>query len=60
MDALYLRLIDELNALGPLYIHVVDHSTLGAPEVSSELKAKIRAAFNGIGSVRPLDSETCR
>ena len=47
MDALYLRLIDELNALGLLYIHVVDHSSMGAPEVSAELKAKIRAAFKG-------------
>jgi N-ethylmaleimide reductase len=47
MDAVYLRLIDELNALGLLYIHIVDHSAMGAPEVSSELKAKIRAAFNG-------------
>jgi N-ethylmaleimide reductase len=47
MDALYLRLIDELNALGLLYIHVVDHSSMGAPEVSPELKAGIRAAFKG-------------
>lgn len=47
MDAVYLRLIDELNALGLLYIHVVDHSAMGAPEVSPELKAKIRAAFKG-------------
>jgi N-ethylmaleimide reductase len=47
MDALYLRLIDELNALGLLYIHIVDHSAMGAPEVSPVLKAGIRAAFNG-------------
>lgn len=47
MDALYLRLIDELNALGLLYIHIVDHSAMGAPEVSPELKAGIRAAFKG-------------
>lgn len=47
MDALYLRLIDELNVLGLLYIHVVDHSAMGAPEVSPELKARIRAAFKG-------------
>ncbi|MBS1155901.1 MAG: NADH-flavin oxidoreductase/NADH oxidase [Proteobacteria bacterium] len=47
MDAVYLRLIDGLNALGLLYIHVVDHSAMGAPEVSPELKAKIRAAFKG-------------
>ncbi|MBL0143052.1 MAG: alkene reductase [Betaproteobacteria bacterium] len=47
MDALYLRLVDELNALGVAYIHVVDHSSMGAPEVSPVLKAKIRAAFKG-------------
>ena len=47
MDALYLRLVGEMNALGLLYIHVVDHSAMGAPEVSPVLKAKIRAAFKG-------------
>lgn len=47
MDALYLQLIEELNALGLLYIHIVDHSAMGAPEVSPELKAAIRAAFKG-------------
>lgn len=47
MDALYLRLVEELNAIGLVYIHVVDHSSMGAPEVSADLKAKIRATFNG-------------
>lgn len=47
MDALYLRLIEELNKLGLLYIHIVDHSSMGAPPVSAELKAKIRAGFRG-------------
>lgn len=47
MDALYLLLIKELNALGLLYIHIVDHSAMGAPEVSPALKTSIRAAFNG-------------
>lgn len=47
MDSLYLSLIDELNALGLLYIHVVDHSSMGAPEVSPVLKAKIRSTFKG-------------
>lgn len=47
MDALYLKLIAELNALGLVYIHIVDHSSMGAPEVSSALKAKIRANFKG-------------
>ncbi len=47
MDALYLRLIEELNNLGLVYIHVVDHSSMGAPEVSPELKTRIRANFKG-------------
>lgn len=47
MDTLYLRLVDALNALDLLYIHVVDHSAMGAPEVSPELKARIRGAFKG-------------
>lgn len=47
MDALYERLIAELNTIGLVYIHVVDHSSMGAPEVSPVLKAKIRAAFKG-------------
>jgi len=47
MDVMYLRLIEELNNLGLVYIHVVDHSSMGAPEVSPELKARIRANFKG-------------
>lgn len=46
-DAMYLRLVEELNKLGLLYIHVVDHSSMGAPEVSPVLKANIRSAFKG-------------
>ncbi len=47
MDALYERLMEALNRIGLAYIHVVDHSSMGAPEVSPTLKAKIRATFNG-------------
>lgn len=47
MDAMYLRLIEELNKLGLVYIHIVDHSAMGAPEVSPALKAQIRATFKG-------------
>lgn len=47
MDTLYERLIAELNSLGLVYIHIVDHSSMGAPEVSPALKAKIRANFKG-------------
>lgn len=47
MDALYERLVAELNGIGLVYIHVVDHSSMGAPEVSPVLKAGIRTAFKG-------------
>ena len=47
MDAMYQALIAELNDIGLVYIHVVDHSSMGAPEVSPALKATIRAAFKG-------------
>ncbi|MBI3223254.1 MAG: alkene reductase [Nitrosomonadales bacterium] len=47
MDALYERLVAELNGIGLVYIHVVDHSSMGAPEVSPALKASIRTAFKG-------------
>lgn len=47
MDVMYLKLVEALNELGLVYIHVVDHSSMGAPEVSPELKAKIRASFKG-------------
>lgn len=45
--ALYERLAGELSRLGLAYIHVVDHSGMGAPPVPSEVKAAIRAAFRG-------------
>lgn len=47
MDALYEHLIAELNRIGLIYIHIVDHSAMGAPEVSPVLKAKLRATFKG-------------
>lgn len=47
MDTLYAALIEELNAIGLVYIHIVDHSAMGAPIVSPTLKAAIRAAFKG-------------
>ncbi|MDP1593248.1 MAG: alkene reductase [Gallionella sp.] len=47
MDALYAALITELNAIGLVYIHIVDHSAMGAPEVSPALKATLRNTFKG-------------
>nr|BAF30948.1 putative oxidoreductase [uncultured bacterium] len=47
MDALYLRLIEALNDVGLVYLHVVDHSSMGAPPVSETLKVQLRTAFRG-------------
>jgi len=47
MDALYLRLAEALSDMGLAYLHIVDHSSMGAPAPSDELKAKLRAAFKG-------------
>ena len=47
MDAMYEHLIAELNSIGLAYIHIVDHSAMGAPEVSPVLKAKLKASFKG-------------
>lgn len=47
MDAMYERLMVELNAIGLTYLHVVDHQAMGAPEVSKPLKATLRKTFKG-------------
>ncbi len=45
MDEIYELLTKEMDKLGLLYLHIVDHSSMGAPEVKPEIKAKIRAAM---------------
>jgi N-ethylmaleimide reductase len=47
VDAQYLALAKELSKLGIAYIHLVDHSSMGAPPVPAELKRGIREAFAG-------------
>ena len=47
VDAQYKALVEGLSGLGLLYIHVLDHSALGAPAVPAEIKASLRAAFDG-------------
>jgi len=47
MHVLYATLAKELSALGLAYIHVVDHSAMGAPAVSPEVKQAIRQGFKG-------------
>jgi len=43
----YLALARELGALKLAYLHLVDHSSLGAPEVPAAFKADLRSAFGG-------------
>ena len=44
----YLELAQSLSALGLLYIHLVDHSSMGAPPVPADFKVRLRAAFDGL------------
>ena len=41
----YVYLAKELNKIGIAYIHLVDHSAMGAPEVPASIKQKIRDNF---------------
>jgi len=45
IDATYNYLSTELNKIGIAYIHVVDHSAMGAPAVPGEIKKTIRDNF---------------
>ena len=46
-DAEYEYLAQELNKVGIVYIHFVDHSSMGAPEVKQSVYDKVRAAYDG-------------
>lgn len=46
-EEVFESLAREVSALGLVYVHVVDHSSMGAPEVKPSVKQKIRAAFKG-------------
>jgi N-ethylmaleimide reductase len=47
VDATYLHLARELSKLGIVYLHVVDHSAMGAPAVPDSIKAALRETFKG-------------
>ncbi|WP_454659143.1 oxidoreductase [Bosea beijingensis] len=47
IDEFYGELASQLSDLGLIYVHVVDHSSMGAPAVSADLKQKIRSSFRG-------------
>jgi N-ethylmaleimide reductase len=48
VQAQYLALAASLSKLDLLYLHLVDHSAMGAPPVPADFKLKLRAAFNGL------------
>jgi N-ethylmaleimide reductase len=47
MEEQYLALAASLSEIGLVYLHLVDHSSMGAPEVPAEFKSRLRRAFSG-------------
>jgi N-ethylmaleimide reductase len=45
MEADYTYLAKQLNAIGLMYVHLVDHSPMGAPPVPESIKATFRKEF---------------
>ena len=46
-DELYIELARGLSTLDLAYVHIVDHSSMGAPPVSAKLRQEIHGAFGG-------------
>lgn len=44
----YLALARALSELGLLYVHLVDHSAMGAPPVPADFKLQLRNGFDGL------------
>jgi N-ethylmaleimide reductase len=47
IDATYTWLAGQLDGLGIVYVHLVDHSSMGAPPVDPRTIARIRKVFRG-------------
>lgn len=47
VDETYERLVRGLSDLGLVYVHIVDHSAMGASEVPDAIKRRIRETFDG-------------
>jgi len=45
IDATYTYMAEQLDKTGLVYIHIVDHSAMGAPEVPRDMKKLIRGIF---------------
>jgi N-ethylmaleimide reductase len=48
VQAQYLELAHSLSALGLLYLHLVDHSSMGTPPVPADFKLVLRMGFDGL------------
>ena len=48
VEAQYLSLVRSLSGLGLLYLHLVDHSSMGAPTVPADFKQQLRDGFDGL------------
>lgn len=48
VQAQYLALAAALSSVGVLYIHLVDHSAMGAPPVPADFTQAMREAFDGL------------
>ena len=44
----YVALVQELSALRLVFLHVLDHSAMGAPAVPLAFRTRLRRAFDGI------------
>ncbi len=48
MEADYIYLARQLDARGVVYVHLVDHTAMGAPAVPASIKDAIRKYFRGV------------
>jgi N-ethylmaleimide reductase len=44
----YIALVEEFSRLKLVYVHLVDHSAMGAPPVPADLKQALRRHFDGV------------
>jgi N-ethylmaleimide reductase len=47
MESDYAYLVEELNRLGLVYLHLVNHAAMGAPQVPESVKTMFRSRFKG-------------
>lgn len=47
MESDYVYLTAQLDKIGLLYMHIVDHSSMGAPNLPDSIKQSMRREFNG-------------